>query len=52
MEMTWEECQKQYDKLCWKMVNKYKLFVYDPKSLYLLDQELATRIYSAPSLVL
>ena len=22
--MTWEECQKQYDKLCWKMVNKYK----------------------------
>ena len=24
MEMTWEECVKQYDKLCWKMVNKYK----------------------------
>ena len=24
MEMTWEECLKQYDKLCWKMVNKYK----------------------------
>ena len=24
MEMTWEECQKQYDKLCWKMANKYK----------------------------
>ena len=24
MEMTWEECQTQYDKLCWKMVNKYK----------------------------
>ena len=23
-DMTWEECQKQYDKLCWKMVNKYK----------------------------
>ena len=23
MEMTWEECVKQYDKLCWKMVNKY-----------------------------
>ena len=22
--MTWEECVKQYDKLCWKMVNKYK----------------------------
>ena len=24
MEMTWEECQTQYNKLCWKMVNKYK----------------------------
>ena len=24
MEMTWEECQQKYDKLCWKMVNKYK----------------------------
>ena len=35
-----------------KMVNKYKLFGDDPKSLYLLDQELAARIYSAPSLVL
>lgn len=35
-----------------KLVNKYKLFGDDPKSLYLLDQELATRIYSAPSLVL
>ena len=23
MEMTWDECVKQYDKLCWKMVNKY-----------------------------
>ena len=23
-EMTWEECQQKYDKLCWKMVNKYK----------------------------
>ena len=22
--MTWEECQKQYNPLCWKMVNKYK----------------------------
>ena len=24
IDVTWEECQKQYDKLCWKMVNKYK----------------------------
>ncbi len=34
------------------MVNKYKLFGDDPKSLYLLNQELATRVYSAPSLTL
>ena len=33
-----------------KLVNKYKLFGDDPKSLYLLDQELATRVYTAPSL--
>ena len=24
MEMSWEECQLKYDKLCWKMANKYK----------------------------
>ena len=35
-----------------KMVSKYKLFGDDPKSLYLLDQELAARVYSAPSLTL
>ena len=35
-----------------KMVSKYKLFGDDPKSLYLLDQELAGRVYSAPSLTL
>ena len=35
-----------------KLVNKYKLFGDDPKSLYLLDQELATRVYTAPSLAL
>ena len=34
------------------LVNKYKLFGDDPKSLYLLDQELAARVYTAPSLVL
>ena len=33
-----------------KLVNKYKLFGDDPKSLYLLDQELAARVYTAPSL--
>lgn len=35
-----------------KMVNKYKLFGEDPKSLYLLDQELAARVYNPPSLTL
>lgn len=33
-----------------KLVNKYKLFGDDPKSLYLLDQELSARVYTAPSL--
>ncbi len=35
-----------------KLVSKFKLFGDDPKSLYLLDQELAARVYTAPSLVL
>ena len=35
-----------------KLVNKFKLFGDDPKSLYLLDQELNARVYTAPSLVL
>ena len=34
------------------MVKKYQLFGSDAKSLYLLNQELAARVYSAPSLVL
>ena len=34
------------------MVNRYKLFGQDPKGLYLLDQECAARVYTAPSLVL
>jgi len=35
-----------------KLVNKYKLFGDDPKSLYLLDQELSARVYTAPSLTI
>ena len=35
-----------------KMISRYKLFGSDPKGLYLLDQEYAARVYSAPSLVL
>ena len=35
-----------------KMISRYKLFGGDPKGLYLLDQEYAARVYTAPSLVL
>ena len=34
------------------MITKMELFGNDPKSLYMLNQELAARAYSAPSLVL
>ena len=34
------------------LLTKMELFGSDPKSLYMLNQELAARIYSAPSLVL
>ena len=34
------------------MVSRYKLFGTDPKGLYLLDQEYAGRVYTAPSLTL
>jgi len=35
-----------------KLVNRFKMYGSDPKSLYSLDQELAGRVYAAPSLVL
>ena len=34
------------------LISKIELFGSDPKSLYMLNQELAARIYSAPSFVL
>ncbi len=34
------------------MITKMELFGADPKSLYMLNQELAARVYTAPSLVL
>ena len=34
------------------LVKKFELFGDDPRSLYLLDNELAARVYTAPSLVL
>lgn len=45
-----EQCEEEENAD--KMVSKFKMFGEDPKSLYLLDQELAARVYSAPSLVL
>lgn len=34
------------------LISKMELFGSDSKSLYMLNQELATRVYSAPSFVL
>lgn len=34
------------------LISKMELFGSDPKSLYMLNQELAARVYSAPTLVL
>ena len=34
------------------MITKMELFGSDPRGLYLLNQELAARVYTAPSLVL
>ena len=34
------------------LINKMELFGTDAKGLYMLDQELGGRVYSAPSLVL
>ena len=35
-----------------KMIAQYKLFGQDPRGLYLLNQEYAARVYTAPSLML
>ena len=34
------------------LITKYELFGSDPRGLYLLNQELAARVYTAPSLVI
>ena len=34
------------------LITKMELFGFDPKSLYMLNQEMAARVYTAPSLVL
>ena len=44
--------QGEEEKNAEDMVKKFELYGSDPRSLYLLDQEMASRVYSAPSLVL
>ncbi|MBQ4643375.1 MAG: ferritin [Oscillospiraceae bacterium] len=44
--------QGEDEKNASDIITKYELFGSDPRSLYLLDNELGARVYSAPSLVL
>lgn len=44
--------QGEEEKNAESMVKKFDLYGNDPRSLYMLDNEMATRIYSAPSLTL
>jgi ferritin len=44
--------QGEEEKNAENLIRKYKLFGHDPKGLYALDQELLTRVYAAPSLVI
>ncbi|MDD4796777.1 MAG: ferritin [Eubacteriales bacterium] len=44
--------QGEEEKNATDLIRKFELFAGDSKGLYLLDQELGTRVYAAPSLVL
>ncbi len=44
--------QGEEEKNSEDLIKKFTLFGNDPKGLYMLDNELATRVYAAPSLVL
>ena len=44
--------QMEEEKNADAMVNRYQLFGQDPNGLYLLDQEYAARVYTAPTLTL
>ena len=44
--------QGEEEKNAEALVKKYDLYGSDPKSLYMLDSEMAARVYAAPSLVL
>ncbi len=44
--------QGEEEKNADDLIRKFDLFGADPKSLYMLNNELAGRVYAAPSLVL
>ena len=44
--------QGEEEKNADSMIKKFELYGNDPKSLYMLDSEMAARVYAAPSLVL
>ncbi len=44
--------QGEEEKTAEDLIKKYDLFGTDAKALYMLDQELAARVYSAPTLTL
>ena len=44
--------QGEEEKNAEDLIKKFTLFGNDPKGLYMLDNELAARVYTAPSLVL
>ena len=44
--------QGEEEKNVSDLIKKFKLFGIDPKGLYALNQELLTRVYAAPTLVL
>lgn len=44
--------QGEEEKNAGELLKRFDLFGSDPKSLYMLDSELASRVYTAPSLVL
>lgn len=44
--------QGEEEKNAEDLIKKFQLFGQDPKGLYMLDSELKTRVYAAPSLVI
>jgi ferritin len=44
--------QGEEEKNAEDLIRKYELFGSDPKGLYALNQELQSRVYAAPSLVI